>query len=157
MNFLRLTGLLGPPKTGVLSMISFKYFNLLNSNYHSFIFPTCSLRYTIFVDLPWFRVFTVSLNNNHLKRKLQKCTRTMKEANKINHLISRVMNHNIRTRSIQDIQDNKKVCLQNGRRENNQSNLRNFKIERCKLENGNGLILLFRVLVHAKEVVTLLL
>lgn len=81
----------------------------------------------------------------------------MKEAKKINHLISRVMNHNIRTRSIQDIQDNKKVCLQNGRRENNQSNLRNFKIERCKLENGNGLILLFRVLVHAKEVVTLLL
>lgn len=81
----------------------------------------------------------------------------MKEARKINHLISRVMNHNIRTRSIQDIRDNKKVCLQNGRRENNQSNLRNFKIERCKLENGNGLILLFRVLVHAKEVVTLLL
>lgn len=72
MNFLRLTGLLGPPKTGVLSMISFKYFNLLNSNYHSFIFPTCSLRYTIFADLPEFWVFTVSLNNNHLKRKLQK-------------------------------------------------------------------------------------
>lgn len=82
----------------------------------------------------------------------------MKEAKAISlSTNNKETNPSIHNHSTRDIQDNKKVCLLVGHRENSQSNLQNFKIGKCKLESGNGLILLLRALVRVKEVVILLL